>query len=76
MRPKRPEQPRWLSLYLQCKKFHTLLFDGGLLDQPVELWELVSTAGEIYEEWLQERQQEQEAGEKSNAELWAYRMGR
>ena len=45
------------------------------MDQPVELWQLVSAAGEIYEEWLQERQQEQEAGALANAELRAYGMG-
>ena len=57
VRPRRPRQPVWLSLYLQCQRFHTLLVEGGLLDQPVEAWQLTLAAGEAYEGWLQERQQ-------------------
>lgn len=69
IRPKRPRQPAWLSLYLQCKKFQCLLVEGALLDQPIELWQPVTVAGEIYETWLQERQQEQQAGAVTDAQL-------
>lgn len=64
-RPKRPVQPEWLSLYLQCKKYQTLLFEGGLLEQPIEMWQSVTASGEAYEVWLQDRQSEQE--EMANA---------
>ena len=76
IRPKRPRQPNSLSLYLQCKKFHCLLFEGGLLDQPIELWQPVTVAGEVYETWLQEHQQEQQAGAINDAQLRSFGMGR
>ena len=69
MRPKRPSQPGWLSLYLQCRKFTTLPYDGGLLDQPVELWQSIMAAGEAYEGWLQDRQNEQQMEIMNNAQL-------
>ena len=69
VRPKRPRQPPWLSLYLQCKQFHTLPFEGALLDQPVELWQPLVASGDIYERWLQERQSEQQAEAVNDVQL-------
>jgi hypothetical protein len=66
-RPKRPVQSPWLSLYIQCKKFNCLLVEGGLLDQPVEAWQSVTAAGEAYEGWLAERQEQQRAVEMADA---------
>jgi hypothetical protein len=67
VRPKRPVQPGWLSLYMQCKKFNCLLVEGGLLDQPVEAWQSVLAAGETYETWLADRQEQQRAMEMTDA---------
>jgi len=47
---------------------------GGLLDQPVEAWQSVMVAGETYESWLSERQEQQHAAEMSNA-LWRSTVG-
>lgn len=69
MRPKRPSQPGWLALYLQCKKFTTLPCEGGLLDQPIELWQATLAAGEAYESWLHERQNEQQMETTHDAQL-------
>ena len=69
VRPKRPRQPHWLSLYLQCKQFHTLPFEGALLDQPVELWQPLVAAGDMYERWLQERQSELQAEAINDVQL-------
>ena len=66
-RPKRPVQPGWLALYLQCKRFNTLLVDGALLDQPVEAWQSVMASGEAYEAWLSERREQQRAAEMNDA---------
>lgn len=74
-RPKRPVQPGWLSLYIQCKRFNCLLVEGALLDQPIEAWRSVMVAGESYESWLAERQEQQRAVEMSNA-LFRNTMGR
>lgn len=73
MRPKRPAQPYWLTLYLQCKKFQALPYEGGVLDQPLEMWQSVSIAGEVYETWLQEQQAEQQAGAIHDAQLRSLR---
>lgn len=69
MRPKRPIQPAWLSLYMQCKRFNCLLVEGGLLDQPVEAWQSVMAAGETYEAWLTERREQQNNVEMTDALL-------
>ena len=69
MRPKRPVQPAWLSLYMQCKRFNCLLVEGGLLDQPVEAWQSVMAAGEAYEAWLTERREQQSNVEMTDALL-------
>lgn len=69
MRPKRPIQPAWLSLYMQCKRFNCLLVEGGLLDQPVEAWQSVMAAGETYEAWLTERREQQSNVEMTDALL-------
>ena len=69
MRPKRPIQPAWLSLYMQCKRFNCLLVEGGLLDQPVEAWQSVMAAGEAYEAWLTERREQQSNVEMTDALL-------
>jgi hypothetical protein len=52
---------------MQCKKFNCLLVEGGLLDQPVEAWQSVTVAGEAYESWLADRQEQQRATEMSDA---------
>jgi hypothetical protein len=65
-RPKAPVQPAWLSVYVQCKRFNCLLIEGGLLDQPIEAWQSVMAAGEAYESWLIDRQDQQAAMEISN----------
>jgi hypothetical protein len=46
-----------------------------LLDQPIEAWRSVMVAGESYESWLSERQEQQRAVEMSNA-LFRNTMGR
>lgn len=69
MRPKRPVQPAWLSLYMQCKRFNCLLVEGGLLDQPVEAWQSVMAAGEAFEAWLTERREQQSNVEMTDALL-------
>lgn len=69
VRPQRPRQPIWLALYLQCKQFHTLLVEGALLDQPMELWQPLLAAGDAYERWLQERQSEVQAEALSDVQL-------
>lgn len=69
MRPRRPVQPAWLSLYIQCKRFNCLLVEGGLLDQPVEAWQSVMAAGETYEAWLTERREQQNNVEMTDALL-------
>lgn len=69
MRPRRPVQPAWLSLYIQCKRFNCLLVEGGLLDQPVEAWQSVMAAGETYEAWLTERREQQSNVEMTDALL-------
>lgn len=69
VRPKRPVQPGWLSLYMQCKRFNCLLVEGGLLDQPVEAWQSVMAAGEAYEAWLTERREQQNNVEMTDALL-------
>lgn len=69
IRPKRPVQPAWLSLYMQCKRFSCLLVEGGLLDQPVEAWQSVMAAGETYEAWLTERREQQSNVEMTDALL-------
>lgn len=68
-RPKRPVQPPWLSLYIQCKRFNCLLVEGGLLDQPVEAWQSVTASGEAYEAWLTERREQQSNVEMTDALL-------
>jgi hypothetical protein len=69
VRPRRPVQPPWLSLYIQCKRFNCLLVEGGLLDQPVEAWQSVMAAGETYESWLSERREQQSNVEMTDALL-------
>lgn len=69
LRPKRPAQPFWLSIYLQCKQFSALLYDGGVLDQPVEEWRSVMTAGNAYESWIDARRRRQEQEALLNAKL-------
>ena len=62
IRPKRPRQPAWLSLYLQCKQFHMLPCRGrALRSAGGTVAAATVAAGDMYERWLQERQSEQQA---------------
>lgn len=69
VRPVRPVQPEWLSLYLQCKRFNCLLVEGGLLNQPLEAWQSVVASGEAYETWLIQQQEQARAMELNDALL-------
>jgi hypothetical protein len=33
----RPFQNEYLELYTMCKEFHTLPYEGGVLDQPAKI---------------------------------------
>jgi len=63
--------PYALSLYNDIKTYGVLLVDGGLLDQPWWLWQIVKASGIMYERLLAEAKEEKElneAAEKSISE--------
>lgn len=47
--PIAPKPPRYLALWMELQRWPgTLLIDGGLMDQPAWIWELVDMAGMVY----------------------------
>jgi len=50
-RPAEPIAPYPLVLYNQVQSFQILPIQGGLLDQPTELWLLINAAGSAENEW-------------------------
>ena len=51
--------PEELLLFLQCEKYHSLLTEGGILDQPYWLWHMVDFAGLCYKNALADIQQDE-----------------
>jgi hypothetical protein len=50
-----PDIPEPLELWLQCDKYGSLPFSGGVLEQPYLLWTEMQAAGNAYEETLRLR---------------------
>ena len=49
--PPRPDCPYELNLWYQCENYKTLLYDGGILEQPYITWTLVQACGAAVSEY-------------------------